>query len=58
MSAIPVKDTLKYLNEARTNPTVLALYLKKEIDLFVDDSKYPLFPGYYFYANEGKSAWI
>lgn len=29
MSVIPVEDTLKYMNEARTNPKQFASYVKK-----------------------------
>jgi uncharacterized protein YkwD len=32
MSVIPAKDTLRYINEARTNPSNFAKYVKKELD--------------------------
>lgn len=57
MSAIPVKDTLRYLNEARTNPSGFAQYVKKEIDQFIDNSTLPLYPGCNYSTNEGKKAW-
>jgi len=57
MSVIPVKDTLRYLNEARTNPSGFAQYVKKEIDQFINNSTLPLYPGCNYSTNEGKSAW-
>lgn len=57
MSVIPVKDTLKYINEARTNPSGFAIYIKKELDQFISPTSLPLYPGCNYSTNEGKSAW-
>jgi hypothetical protein len=51
MSVIPVKDTLKYMNEARTNPSGFAKYVKKEIDQFINQSTLPLYPGCNYATN-------
>jgi hypothetical protein len=57
MSVIPPEETLKYMNEARTNPKKFAEYVKKEIGTFIDNSQMPLYPGCYYATNEGKGAW-
>jgi len=35
MSVIPPEDILKYINMARTNPSIFAKYVKDELDSFV-----------------------
>jgi hypothetical protein len=57
MSVIPVEDTLRYLNEARTQPKKFAEYVMKEIGTFTSNTQMPLYPGCYYSTNEGKGAW-
>ena len=58
MSVIPVQETLKYVNDARTAPQSFANHVKKEIDSFLDNSTLPLYPGCNYATNEGKKAWL
>ena len=57
MSVVPVQETLKYINEARTHPSDFAKHVKKELDSFINNSTLPLKPGCNYATNEGKSAW-
>ena len=56
-SAIPQADLLKYINEARTNPSGFANYVQNEISQFIYDRTLPLYPGMNYATNEGISAW-
>lgn len=58
MSVIPIEETLKYVNEARTQPQKFAQYVQEDINQFVDDRQMPLYPGMMYSTNEGKGAWI
>lgn len=51
MSVIPIQETLKFTNEARTNPSAFANYVKKEIDSFINNSTLPLKPGCNYATN-------
>lgn len=58
MSVIPIEETLKYVNEARTNPRKLVPYVQADIDSFVNQQQMPLYPGCMYSTNEGKAAWL
>ena len=49
---------LKYVNQARTNPSDFAEYVKKDLEKFFPDKRtLPLYPGCNYSTNEGKGAW-
>ena len=51
MSVLPIEETLKYVNQARTNPKSFAQYVQKDIDSFVDQQRMPLAPNFYYSTN-------
>ena len=57
MSIIPIEQTLKYLNEARTDPTSFSNYVDNEIKKFTSDNEMPLMPGCNYGVNESVKAW-
>lgn len=57
MSAIPPEDILRYVNEARTNPTAFANYVKTEMDTFINEWELPLRQGCNYRTNESKKVW-
>lgn len=57
MSVVPPEDVLKYMNEARTNPSGFAKYVKAEMDTFFNEWELPLKPGCNYRTNESKKVW-
>jgi hypothetical protein len=51
MSAIPIQETLKHINDARTNPKGFAVHIKKELDSFINSTTLPLLPGCNYQTN-------
>lgn len=51
MSAIPIEETLKYVNEARMRPQDFSKYVEKEIGLFLNNHELPLMPGCNYRVN-------
>ncbi len=57
MSVVPPEETLKYMNEARTQPSKFAEYVVKELSMFINSTTLPLKPGCNYSTNEGNGAW-